>query len=226
MPHLLKHLSLDTGSTVLDVGCATGGFSIGIAQNCQVRVTALDISSALLRYARQKEHGRLVRWVHGSATQLPFQDSQFDRILMSMILHQIPDRQAAIFEVARVIKRGGKLVIRTVDPASMQQWLMCRYFPTVEQLEKQRASSLQEVHRLLEAAGFLLHFQEEIARNREFSVPKLMEFLQKELHDRYDHLTEEEVERGLAQLQDDFRSQELVVDPKPCTFLTAERVAR
>jgi ubiquinone/menaquinone biosynthesis C-methylase UbiE len=224
MPHLLRHLSIEAGLAVLDVGCATGGFSIGIAQNPQTRVTALDISAGLLRYARQKESGRLVRWVRGSAMQLPFQSDQFDRVLMSMILHQIPDRYAAILEVARVTKKGGKLVIRTVDPDSVQQWMMFRYFPTVEQLEKQRAPSITELHRLLKAVGFSQYIQEEIVRNREYSVAKLMEFLKKELRGRYDQLTEEEIETGLTRLQVDFSNQELVIDPRPHICLVAERV--
>jgi SAM-dependent methyltransferase len=105
------------GDRVLDIGCGAGRHA---AEACRrgATVVALDMSAPDLKEARDRlaevdaEHARSVA-LQGDALRLPFADATFDRIIIAEVLEHIPSDQAAMAELARVLKPGG-LVAATV----------------------------------------------------------------------------------------------------------------
>lgn len=73
--------------------------------------TALDLTPAMLRRARSRQDGPVVRWVQGDCQHLPFADASFDHALLHLILAIVPDTAAALREAARVVRAGGRLYI-------------------------------------------------------------------------------------------------------------------
>jgi len=55
--------------------------------------------------------------VVGDAERLPFDASAFDRVLLSLVLHQLTDPGAAVAEAFRVLPGGGRVLARTIAPA-------------------------------------------------------------------------------------------------------------
>lgn len=89
---------------VLDLCCGQGDMTRQLAER-QARVTGLDFSPEGLRRARRRAPEAVL--VEGDAQAMPFEDASFDIVLCNLGLLHVPDRQAALSEVRRVLRPGG-----------------------------------------------------------------------------------------------------------------------
>src|SRR5580693_8085820 len=97
------------GQLVLDLAAGTGtssrAFTVAGAQ-----CVACDFSLGMLRAGAAKPAAR-VRFVAGDALDLPFQDLSFDAVTISFGLRNVVDPDAALNEMLRVTRPGGRLVV-------------------------------------------------------------------------------------------------------------------
>lgn len=96
----------------LDVGCGEGRFCRMMAAE-GVETVGIDPTEALLAIARQRDPGGDYR--AGRAEALDFPDASFDLVVSYVSLVDIPDAGAAIGEMARVLKPGGRLLIANLN---------------------------------------------------------------------------------------------------------------
>lgn len=105
---------------VLDLGCGTGGDAIYFASN-GISTTGLDVSPTALDLARQRADsaGVTVSWIEGDVLDLPFPDASFDLLTDRGCLHHIAvgDQPRYAAEAARVLRPGGRLLIREMNEA-------------------------------------------------------------------------------------------------------------
>ncbi|TQV63764.1 MAG: class I SAM-dependent methyltransferase [Halothiobacillaceae bacterium] len=75
--------------------------------------TGIDITPAMLERARRRAQrsGCPIRLMNGNAMSLPFDDGEFDRVIMHLILAVVPDPARALSEAARVLRPGGEILI-------------------------------------------------------------------------------------------------------------------
>lgn len=108
---LLRFVSAGVGTRHLDVGCGNGAVPLHMAREYGWAVTGLDVDPAQIALA-QTNTGNLVgtEFLTGDATQLPFEDNNFDVVSSFRTTHHIPDWQAALAELVRVTKPGGYVV--------------------------------------------------------------------------------------------------------------------
>jgi SAM-dependent methyltransferase len=106
--------ALRVGDAVLDLGCGAGFDALvaAVAVGPQGRVAGVDLSPEMLAIAeRGRADARLTNAEFREAMieALPFPDASFDIALSNGVLNLIPDKPAALREVFRVLKPGGRL---------------------------------------------------------------------------------------------------------------------
>ncbi|HZA09502.1 demethylmenaquinone methyltransferase [Mycobacterium sp.] len=101
-----KALDIGPGHTVLDLAAGTAVSTQQLVDSGAWCV-ATDFSVGMLRAGRRRK----VPKVAGDATRLPFADAVFDAVTISFGLRNVADQDAALREMARVTKPGGRLVV-------------------------------------------------------------------------------------------------------------------
>ena len=102
--------------TVLDAGCGTGWFSQRWQQGGH-RVTALDLSPAMLQQARASAVAS--DYQQGDIEALPFADAHFDRCWSNLAVQWCSDLSQALGELWRVTRPGGQLLFSTLAEGSL-----------------------------------------------------------------------------------------------------------
>ena len=99
------------GERILDLGAGTASSSASLARS-GAAVVAADFSPGMLAEGRRRHGGiRNLSFVQADATDLPFDDAEFDAVTMSYALRNVNDPKKALRELLRVTKPGGRLVI-------------------------------------------------------------------------------------------------------------------
>ena len=185
---------------MLDLGCATGGFTGAIAEATGARVVGCDHSYDMLAYARRHRSRPSTSWVQGDAAGAPFGPHSFDRVVASLVIHQVGDRECVLHEVSRVLKTNGVLLIRTVTPDDAAAWIPHRFFPSVARAQRARMPPIAELTRLLARAGFSDVESEAVERARHVPLEDIEASFRTEVADRFPFLSPAELEDGLARL--------------------------
>lgn len=102
---------LNEDSNVLEIGCGTGQFTFPLCEKVK-SWEATDFSKKMILEAQKKTHPNLHYSVE-DVTLLSFADNSFDVVLMANVLHIIPDPEAALDEIWRVLQPGGILLAPT-----------------------------------------------------------------------------------------------------------------
>ncbi len=106
----------EPGERLLEVGVGTGYYSLGLAESVAPGGTLelFDLQQEFLdhvmRAAAERGLDNLVP-TRGDATALPYEDASVDAVVLTAVLGEIPDREAALAEIRRVLKPGGRLVV-------------------------------------------------------------------------------------------------------------------
>jgi len=94
------------GDAVLDACCGTGDLALA-AERAGGKVTGVDFSERMLERARAKS--QTVEWVHADVTALPFEDASFDAVTVGFGIRNVPDLEAGLAELGRVLRPGGRI---------------------------------------------------------------------------------------------------------------------
>jgi len=114
------------GMAVLDVGCGTG-IHLELYQKAGCNVSGIDQSPSMLQVARNRL-GESANLYMGDASNMPYQDKEFDLIVMSTVLHEMPRavRAAVINESKRTLKEEGRILLIDFHPGpirALKGWL-------------------------------------------------------------------------------------------------------
>lgn len=107
-PVMLPRAIARSPRKALDVGCGEGRFC-RMLRSQRIDAIGVDPTPALIAAARARDIQGA--YVEGSAERLPFRDGLFDLVVSYLSLIDIPDVEAAIPEMARVLRPGGTLLI-------------------------------------------------------------------------------------------------------------------
>jgi protein-L-isoaspartate O-methyltransferase len=115
-PRLREILAPTAGERVLEVGPGTGYYTLEVAEWVKPdgEVDILDLQQEMLDHTmtRAGEAGLPnVTPTQSDATAMPYDDGTYDAAYLVAVLGEIPDQEAALRELARVLKPGGRLVV-------------------------------------------------------------------------------------------------------------------
>lgn len=111
--HPVEWLNIPSGGTALDVGSGPGNVTSSLARAAGPDALALgvDISEPMLTRAVCNEAGPQVGFIRADAQRLPLRDNTVDAVVSLAVLQLIPNPAAALGEIARVLRPGGRLAI-------------------------------------------------------------------------------------------------------------------
>lgn len=107
------------GETILDLAAGTGTSSAPFSE-AGARVFPTDLSMGMLRVGKQQQPD--LQFVNADALRLPYSDASFDAVTISYGLRNVEDTPAALTELLRVTKPGGRIVVNEFSTPSLPAW--------------------------------------------------------------------------------------------------------
>lgn len=109
---------IEADDIVLECACGTGAISKSIASRCR-HLTATDFSRGMLRQAAKNcRDCDNITLRCADMTRLKCRDNRFDKVVAGNVIHLLDEPYAAVKELERVCKMGGKIIIPTYINAS------------------------------------------------------------------------------------------------------------
>ena len=156
----IAHLSLRPDHRVLDLAGGTGDLTIKIQRQLgpQGHVTLSDINPDMLQVGRDRllNQGihRNIDFIEANAEHLPFANNHFDRVIIGFGLRNVTDKMAALQEMVRVIKPGGRVIIlefSTTTLPALQKFYDAYSFNIIPKLGKWVANDEASYRYLVES---------------------------------------------------------------------------
>jgi SAM-dependent methyltransferase len=179
-PHLIAFLAERDPAVVrvLDVGCGTGKqLAADRGAWPQLPLIGVDVSLNMLRIARDRAPS--VAWVHGDGQALPLASGSVDYATNQFSYPHMPDKRAFFSEVFRVLRPPGRFVLRNIDPWSMPDWIIYRFFPEARDADFVDFLPVDTLVALLRQVGF---GDVEVARSEDRKEESLRGFLARGRH--------------------------------------------
>ncbi|MGH8994344.1 MAG: class I SAM-dependent methyltransferase [Acidimicrobiia bacterium] len=130
------------GVTV-DLGCGTGRVAKALAGPPARHVIAVDRSSGMLAVARHQVPSSGVLLLRADARALPLHDQSVDSVVCSGVLHHMATWPDALREAARILRPGGRLIVREPN-AAYPAWLFAPVEEAMDRLARRRPRRTQD----------------------------------------------------------------------------------
>jgi ubiquinone/menaquinone biosynthesis C-methylase UbiE len=141
---------------VVDLGCGTGRFTLALQKTFCAAVLGVEPAANMRAAAESKPHPPAVRFVDGSAKQIPLENGAADLVFMSQVFHHLVERAQAFREIHRVLAPAGRLCLRQTTRENLDSYFYQRFFPEARALDEQRLPSREELTNFVSSCGYRL----------------------------------------------------------------------
>lgn len=191
--------------TILDLGAGTGRFSAPLADTFEADVYAVEPSAGMREQAATKAHPR-VHVLAGAAEALPLPDGSIDFAWLSNVIHHFDDIAAAAAELRRVVTSGGTVLVRGAFGNTPVESLF-RFFPGTKRFIDS-FPTVPAVIAAFENAGFQTFLTEKVRQLLAYRLADLVERTRKRADTTLELLTDDEFDRGMAELEEAARTED------------------
>lgn len=186
---------------LIDLGSGTGRLTPGLAEAFGGPVYGVEPSANMRAEAEAGSAHPAVTYLAGEAAAIPRPDASADGLLMFLSFHHVKDRPAAAREIRRVLKPGGRLILRSNFRERMPDIWWRQYFPRSLEIEQQMFPTVAEVEAVFGASGLsqlgLVEVPEVFHETAEDAVARL----KLRAITTFEYMTEAEIEEGFARLE-------------------------
>ncbi|HLH59548.1 MAG TPA: class I SAM-dependent methyltransferase, partial [Streptosporangiaceae bacterium] len=148
--------------SLLDMGCGIGRLTPALADTFGGPVTGVEPSQKMLAQARSTAAHPRVTYRPGSAESLPFADGSFDAALLYFVWHHVAGKAAGAAELHRVVRPGGRLLMRSNFSDRMPDIWWYPWFPAARTADRQMYQTLDEVVSDFTGAGWSMVALDEV----------------------------------------------------------------
>lgn len=204
----IEELKITGKTRILDFGCGTGNYANTLQRLTQAQVYGVESSDGMREKASAKNPD--ITFAKGSHESIPFEDSSFDFVYMTDVIHHIPDVRRMFSEIGRILKSGGSLCIVTESHEQIDNRFYVKYFPSTAIVDKGRYPDIGEI--IGKSQGHpLFHTKNSIkGEGTEIAVtPDFVELVKNKGFSMFHLIPDDEYTTGLKQLEADFLSGNL-----------------
>jgi ubiquinone/menaquinone biosynthesis C-methylase UbiE len=190
-----------TPAEAVEIGAGTGMFCDALVRYGRARrVMGVEPSSEMLSRARALHPDPRISYVEGDAVHVPTEDDAFDLMLISRVIHHLPDRKACAREAARVLRPDGVVVIRTTFRERLDA-LVYAYWPQALENDRLRFPARDEVVADFAAAGFTVRADTQLSQPVAANLRQYYERLTARPQSKLATLSDADFADGLLRLQ-------------------------
>lgn len=201
LERILTLVPREAVSEIVDLGCGTGRFSVALAEAFDARVIGIDPSETMLAQAADKARGQPVTLLHGTGEAMPLPDDSADLVFLSMIFHHLKDPDQVARECHRVLRRGGRVVLRNAMLEELGSNPHTAHFPNYRTVATPHLPPRDRVTAIFEAAGFKVTGHEVVPSNMAPSWPDCARRAASRADSFLARLTDADFQAGLAAIQ-------------------------
>ncbi|GAA4989378.1 class I SAM-dependent methyltransferase [Kitasatospora paranensis] len=188
---------LAPGMTVLDVGAGTGAFATAFRDWYGVRVLAVEPADAMRALVPADDR---IEVVAGRAESLPLPDGCADAAWLGSVLHHLADLDAAAHELRRVLRPGGRVLVRNAFPGRCSRDLRVRFFPeTAAGIDDY--PGVERVCAAFAAAGFTRLSLESLPQQNAPTLAEFADRIRRDADSKLASLGDARFEAGMARLR-------------------------
>jgi ubiquinone/menaquinone biosynthesis C-methylase UbiE len=220
-----RHVPAAEVNIIVDLGCGTGRFSAALSRHFSARVVGIDPSRNMLGVAAATATDSLT-YVQATAGQIPVRDGCADLVFASMVWHHIADKHDAAREIARVLRPGGYLCVRTPTLEALDSELYLRFFPSAKRLNEQIMPARADLISCLTDCGLQLGHHAIIRHPQNSSPREYAERVALRVFSDLASISGEEFRRGMQELRQYCATvphQEIAVDVDLFVFRSPAR---
>jgi ubiquinone/menaquinone biosynthesis C-methylase UbiE len=185
---------------VLDLGSGTGRFTPALAATFGGPVYGVEPSERMREIALRSAAHPAVSYLAGSAEDLPVPPGSCDLVLMFLVLHHVADRTAGAAEVSRVLRPGGRVLVRSTFADRMHGKWWHQFFPRAAEIEQEMFPALSEVEAAFASTGLRILDLVTVRERFADSLAEGAARLRLRASSTFEHLTEQETADGFAAL--------------------------
>ena len=189
---------LDSGSLVIDMGCGTGNYGLGIRARTHATVVGFDPAIGMLKQAWEKTPDLPV--LQSVAEHMPFRNDVFDLVYAAQVWHHVIDKQAAATECYLILRRGGAKIAHSISHSQLNSKVVFKFFPEIKKSQLDAYPSDEAFKIYFAKAGF--HLTEVYPYNMERyqSADEFIEIAEKKLWSMFRPISKDGLEKGVADL--------------------------